>query len=80
MSGPSTVGILLREVSFGHANQLAAMARAHLIALAARTQLLAGKRWGELRLEAEGSCDRTVLGLVTPVIAAGVPRPPRPLG
>ena len=39
---PSTVGILLREFSFGHANQLAAVARAHLIALAARTGLLAG--------------------------------------
>ena len=31
---PSTVGILLREFTFGHANQLAAVARAHLIALA----------------------------------------------
>ena len=39
---PSTVGILLREFSFGHANQLAAVAREHLIALAARTPLLAG--------------------------------------
>ena len=39
---PSTVGILLREFSFGHANQLAAVVRAHLIALAARTGLLAG--------------------------------------
>jgi Transposase DDE domain group 1 len=39
---PSTVGILLREFSFGHANQLAAVTRAHLIALAARTPLLAG--------------------------------------
>ena len=39
---PSTVGILLREFSFGHANQLAAVAREHLIALAARTGLLAG--------------------------------------
>ena len=39
---PSTVGILLREFSFGHANQLAAVARAHLIALAPRTPLLAG--------------------------------------
>ena len=26
---PSTVGILLREFSFGHANQLAAVAREH---------------------------------------------------
>jgi len=39
---PSTVGILLREFSFGHANQLAAVACAHLIALAARTPLLVG--------------------------------------
>ena len=39
---PSTVGILLREFTFGHANQLAAVARAHLIALAARTPLLPG--------------------------------------
>ena len=39
---PSTVGILLREFSFGHANQIAAAAREHLIALAARTGLLAG--------------------------------------
>ena len=39
---PSTVGILLREFSFGHANQIAAAAREHLIALAARTPLLAG--------------------------------------
>src|SRR6185436_7622908 len=34
--------ILLREFSFGHANQLAAVARAHLIALAQRTPLLPG--------------------------------------
>ena len=39
---PSTVGILLREFTFGHANQLAAVARAHLIALAQRTPLLPG--------------------------------------
>jgi hypothetical protein len=39
---PSTVGILLREFSFGHANQVAAVARAHLIALAQRTPLLRG--------------------------------------
>jgi hypothetical protein len=38
---PSTVGILLREFSFGHANQLAAVAREHLIALAPRAGLLA---------------------------------------
>jgi len=39
---PSTLGIFLREFSFGHANQLAAVAREHLVALAARTDLLAG--------------------------------------
>jgi Transposase DDE domain group 1 len=32
----------LREFSFGHANQLAAVARAHLVALAKRTPLLPG--------------------------------------
>ena len=39
---PSTLGIFLREFSFGHANQVAAVARAHLVALAARTPLLPG--------------------------------------
>ena len=39
---PSTLGIFLREFTFGHANQLAAVAREHLVALAARTPLLPG--------------------------------------
>ncbi len=39
---PSTLGIFLREFTFGHANQLAAVARAHLVALAQRTALLPG--------------------------------------
>jgi hypothetical protein len=39
---PSTLGIFLREFTFGHANQLAAVARAHLVALAQRTPLLPG--------------------------------------
>jgi hypothetical protein len=39
---PSTLGIFLREFTFGHANQLAAVAREHLAALAARTALLPG--------------------------------------
>ncbi len=39
---PSTLGILLREFTFGHANQLAAVAREHLAALAQRTPLLPG--------------------------------------
>lgn len=38
----STLGIFLREFTFGHANQLAAVTRAHLVALAARTALLPG--------------------------------------
>src|SRR4026208_1529120 len=32
---PSTLGIMLREFTFGHASQLAAVAREHLAALAA---------------------------------------------
>src|SRR6187455_677611 len=39
---PSTLGIFLREFTFGHANQLASVARAHLVALAQRTALLPG--------------------------------------
>ena len=39
---PSTLGILLREFTFGHANQLAAVAREHLAALARRVALLPG--------------------------------------
>ncbi|MGE0219416.1 MAG: IS1380 family transposase [Vicinamibacterales bacterium] len=39
---PSTLGIFLREFTFGHASQLAAAAREHLAALAARTDLLPG--------------------------------------
>ena len=39
---PSTLGIFLREFTFGHANQLAAVARAHLVALAQRAPLLPG--------------------------------------
>ena len=39
---PSTLGIFLREFTFGHANQLTAVAREHLAALAARTPLLPG--------------------------------------
>ena len=39
---PSTLGIFLREFTFGHANQLAAVARAHLVGLAQRTPLLPG--------------------------------------
>src|ERR687893_1235530 len=33
---PATLGILLREFTFGHNKQLASAARAHLVALAAR--------------------------------------------
>jgi hypothetical protein len=38
----ATLGILLREFTHGHALQLAAVLRRHLVALAARTPLLAG--------------------------------------
>jgi hypothetical protein len=39
---PATLGILLREFTFGHTRQLASAARAHLVAMAARTPVLAG--------------------------------------
>ena len=39
---PSTMGVLLREFSFGHARQLESVLRAHLVALAERTTVLAG--------------------------------------
>jgi hypothetical protein len=39
---PSTLGILLREFSFGHARQLESVLRQHLGALAERTELLVG--------------------------------------
>ncbi|HEX4099548.1 MAG TPA: IS1380 family transposase, partial [Pseudonocardiaceae bacterium] len=39
---PSTLGTLLREFTFGHARQLESVLREHLIALAGRTELLAG--------------------------------------
>jgi hypothetical protein len=39
---PATLGILLREFTFGHTLQLASAAREHLVALAQRTELLAG--------------------------------------
>ena len=39
---PSTLGIFLREFSFGHTNQLAAVARGHLVMLAQRVPLLPG--------------------------------------
>ncbi|MBV8994881.1 MAG: IS1380 family transposase, partial [Pseudonocardiales bacterium] len=35
-------GIVLREFTFGHTKQLASAARAHLVALAGRTEVLAG--------------------------------------
>ena len=39
---PSTLGVLLREFSFGHARQLESVLREHLVTLAERTPLLAG--------------------------------------
>ena len=39
---PSTLGIFLREFTFGHANQLAVVGREHLVALAERVALLPG--------------------------------------
>jgi hypothetical protein len=39
---PSTLGMLLREFSFGHARQLESVLRAHLVALTGRTEVLTG--------------------------------------
>ena len=39
---PPTLGIFLREFTFGHTNQLAALAREHLRGLTERTPLLPG--------------------------------------
>ncbi len=39
---PSTLGVLLREFSFGHARQLESVLREHLCALTAHTPVLAG--------------------------------------
>ncbi len=39
---PSTLGSFLREFTVGHANQLAAVQRQHLVPLAARVPLLPG--------------------------------------
>ena len=39
---PATLGQFLREFTYGHTSQLAAVLRAHLVNLARRTQLLAG--------------------------------------
>ena len=39
---PSTLGVLLREFSFGHARQLESVLRHHLVALVERSEMLAG--------------------------------------
>ncbi|PND54101.1 transposase [Mycobacterium sp. ENV421] len=43
---PSTLGIFLREFTFGHSKQVAAVGRTHLVALAARTPVLSGAEEG----------------------------------
>ena len=42
VSAAATLGILLREFTFGHVSQLAAVLRRHLLALAERTKVLDG--------------------------------------
>jgi Transposase DDE domain group 1 len=39
---PATLGQFLREFTYGHVSQLASVARAHLVGLAERTEVLAG--------------------------------------
>jgi hypothetical protein len=57
---PATLGILLREFTFGHARQLGAVLSRHLVALAGRTDVLAGI--GELALVDIDSLLRPVYG------------------
>ena len=71
---PSTVGILLREFSFGHANQIAAAAREHLIALAARPDCwlvpTSGCLWTSTR------CCARCTGTRSKAPRSGMPRSP----
>jgi hypothetical protein len=71
---PSTVGILLREFSFGHANQLTAVARAHLIALAQRTPLLPGT--DERMFRTSTRCCARCTGSRNKAPRSGTPRSP----
>lgn len=74
---PSTLGIFLREFSFGHTNQLSAVARAHLIALAARTDLLAGEgetMFVDIDSYQHGSPSRGRLPPITVVLGDRLPR------
>jgi Transposase DDE domain group 1 len=57
---PATLGILLREFTFGHARQLGAVLARHLVALTERTDVLAGI--GELALVDIDSLLRPVYG------------------
>ena len=69
-----TVPIFLREFTFGHSNQLAAVAREHLIALAARTPLLPGT---DERMFADiDSLLRPVYGHQNKAPRSGTPRLP----
>ena len=74
MYAPSTLGIFLREFTFGHANQLAAVARAHLAALAKRTPLLPGiEQRAFLDID---SLLRPVYGMPSRARRSGTPRSP----
>ena len=71
---PSTLGIFLREFTFGHANQLAAVARAHLVALAKRTPLLPGiEQRAFLDID---SLLRPSMGMPSRARRSGTPRSP----
>ena len=71
---PSTLGIFLREFTFGHANQLAAVGRAHLVALAARVPLLPG---AEERMSSTSTrCSARSMGIRNRAPRSGTPRSP----
>ena len=70
---PSTLGIFLREFTFGHANQLAAVARAHLVALAACRCCRASS---SARLWTSTRCWARSTGTTSRAPRSGTPRSP----
>ena len=70
---PSTLGIFLREFTFGHAKQLAAVARAHLVATGGAPPAAAGRERAFLDID---SLLRPVYGHPKQGASLGTPRSP----
>ena len=71
---PSTLGIFLREFTFGHANQLAAVHRQRLVALAQRVPLLAAS--SSARFWTSTRCCARSTGQPSRAPRSGMPRSP----